>query len=86
MTDKTEEQIAKEKAAVLAMKNAQSNMGAALTRIERLEQALRNANSSISTLKGYISPGVYTYHDGQQNKTCQSVADDAMAAIAKALG
>lgn len=87
MIDKTEEQIAKDKAAVLAMKNAQANMSAALERIATLERALSNASSTIGTLRGYISPSVYVYYTGSNaNTKCQSVADDAMALIAKVLG
>lgn len=86
MAEKTEEQIAKDKAAVLAMKNAQSNMGAALNRIEDLERALRGASSAIGQLKGYISPSVYTYPSNGNSQTCHAAADSAIAHIAKALG
>lgn len=47
-TEKTEEQIAKEKAAVEAMRDAKSNMDAALTRITDLE---RMADAEASTLQ-----------------------------------
>lgn len=40
--EKTDEQIAKDKAAVEAMKNAKSNMDAALQRIALLESRLRS--------------------------------------------
>lgn len=84
MTDQTEEQIAKNKAAVDAMRNAQKNMGSALNRIEDLERALKSASATISALKGYISPNVYQY--GSNSEKCTDVADRAIAAIAKALG
>lgn len=85
--EKTDEQIAKEREAVAAMTNAKANMTNALDRIVTLERALYDAKSNISTLKGYIPPAVYTYSTGQNApKTCVSVADDAIAAIAKVLG
>lgn len=86
MTDlaKSDEQIAKEKAAVDAMKGAQANMTKALDRISTLERALSTASSNISRLKSYIAPGAYTY-DSTNRKTCTSEADDAIAAIAKVL-
>lgn len=86
MSDKTEEQIASEKAAVEAMRNAKSNMTSALERIATLERALWNASSSISGLKNYIAPGAYTYPVSNTSRRCTEVADDAIAAIAKALG
>lgn len=45
MTEKSEEQIDREKAAVASLKGAKSNMAAALERIETLESALRNVRS-----------------------------------------
>jgi hypothetical protein len=85
MADKSEEQIARELAAVQAMKGAKSNMEAALGRIGTLESALRSAASTIGTLKGYIAPQVYTYPVNSSSRRCTEVADDAMAAIAKVL-
>lgn len=84
-TEKTEEQIAKERAAVLAMKNAQANMGSALDRIATLEGALRSASSTISTLKAFIAPGTYAYPVSGNSRKCTDYADDGMAAIAKVL-
>ena len=80
---KSDEQIERERAAVAAMSNAKANMTATLDRIQTLERALLNAKSSISSLKGYIAPNTYTY--GSNGKTCVSVADDAIAAIAKVI-
>ena len=86
MTDKTEEQVAKDRAAIEAMRNAKANMDTALSRIDSLERALDGARSNISRLKTYISPGVYTYPTGSANITCHVAADEMMAAITKVLG
>lgn len=81
--EKTDEQIERERAAVAAMSNAKANMTAALDRIQTLERALASAKSSISMLKTYIAPSVYTYPVSGQSKPCLTVADDAIAAISK---
>lgn len=85
MSEKTEEQIAKEVAAVASMKGAKSQMQAVLERVETLERALRSAQSSIGTLKGYIAPGAYTYPVSGTSRKCTDVADAASAEIAKVL-
>jgi multidrug resistance efflux pump len=85
MTDKTEDKLAQERAAVEAMRNAKSNMASALARVETLESTLRNAQASISRLKGYIAPNVYTYPVSGNSKACTTEADDAIAMIAKVL-
>lgn len=84
--EKSDEQIAKEREAVAAMTNAKANMTNALDRIATLERALNSAKSNISTLKGFIAPTTYTYPSQGNPRTCVSVADDAIAAIAKVLG
>ena len=86
MTDKTEEQLARERAAVASMSSAKANMENALNRIQSLEAALRSASRSITTLKGFIAPQVYTYSVNGNSRTCTAVADDAIAEIAKVLG
>lgn len=83
--EKTEAQIEKEKQAVAAMANAKSNMAAALDRIKTLETALRSASGTISTLKGYIAPNVYTYPVQGNSRRCTDHADAAIAEIAKVL-
>ena len=83
--EKTEEQIANEREAVNAMKNAKSNMTLALERINTLESALRQANNVISSLKSYIAPGAYTYPIQGNSRKCTDIADDGMAAISKVL-
>jgi len=83
--EKTEEQIAREREAVVAMKGAKSNMEAALGRINTLESALRSAKDSISLLKGFIAPQVYAYPVNSNTRRCTDYADDAITAIAKVL-
>lgn len=85
MTDKTEEQITREKAAVDAMKNAKASMSGALDRISTLESALRSASSRIGTLKGFIAPNAYLYPTSSTPKRCTEVADEALADIVKVL-
>lgn len=84
--EKTEEQIAKERAAVDAMRNAKASMTGALERIATLELALDSARRSIGLLKGYISPMVYQYSNGNSTPVlCTVAADNAIAAISKVL-
>lgn len=86
MSEKSEEQIANERAAVDAMRNAKANMTAALDRISTLEKALTSAQYSLSNIKQYIANGAYTYpSDSSRAKKCHDVVDDAVAAIAKVL-
>ena len=84
MTDKTEEKIAQERAAVDAMRNAKSNMDQAFARISTLESALKSASMSISGLKGYIAAGAYCYPCDKPRK-CHDLVDDAVTAIAKVM-
>lgn len=83
--DKTDEKIAQERAAVEAMRHAKSNMTATLDRIGTLERALRDAASTMSSLKSYIAPQAYVYPVSGNSRKCTEIADDAMAAIAKVL-
>jgi ABC-type transporter Mla subunit MlaD len=85
MTEKTEDQIARERASVEAMKNAKANMATVLDRVETLERALRHASGTIGTLKGFIAPSAYQYPVGGSARKCTDIADDAMAAINKVL-
>lgn len=82
MSEKTEEQIAKEKAAVDAMRNARANMDAALCRIVTLEHALRAARDNLGRTKTFIGPGVYVY-EGRQ--TVHAAIDEMVARASKAL-
>lgn len=70
MTDKTEEQIARERAHVAAMKNAQASMTAVL---------------SLTGAKRYISPDVYTY-PGSAQMTVHGRIDQQVADANKVLG
>lgn len=81
--EKSEEVIAREKAAVDAMKNAKANMDSALKRIETLEYALSQARSRIGTFKDYVPSRAHVY-DGR--KTLHTEMDEAIAAVTKALG
>jgi hypothetical protein len=83
VTEKTSEQIERERDAVKAMVNARTNMAAVLERVATLEAALANAGRAIKTLKSFISPEVYRY--GNDNKPCIQTATDALVEIAKAL-
>ena len=85
MTDATEEKIARDKAAVEAMRNAKSNMDAALTRIATLESALGTARDNLRLTKDYIGRGAYTY-PGNVSRTCHDAIDEMIAKAAKALG
>jgi hypothetical protein len=83
--EKTEDQIARERASVDAMRNAKANMTTVLARVETLEQALSSAKGTIGALKGFIAPGAYTYPISGNSRKCTDIADDAIAAIAKVL-
>ena len=88
MTEKTEAQIEREKAAVNAMKNAKSNMDEVLSRVATLERALSNASSAISRLKRHVgSESTMRWHDGRQECVdyVSKYADSEVAVIAKVL-
>ncbi len=57
--EKPEEQIAKEKAAVAAMKGAQTNMQFAISRIETLERVLKNQDFNLTQLRTALGEGLY---------------------------
>ena len=84
MTEKTEEQIAKEKAAVEAMRNARANMDAALSRIVTLESALSAARDDLTRTKQYIGAGAYTYGDNNR-QTVHAYIDTMIVRASKAL-
>lgn len=87
MTDRTEEQIARDKAAVDAMRNAKSNMDAALARITTLEGALKYARDNLTAAKQWVSPNCYTYTgSGRDQRTVHAFVDEAVAHATKALG
>jgi hypothetical protein len=86
MSDKTEEQIAKERDAVEAMRNAKANMTAALDRISTLEFALRAAVAALSRCKGYVGASSYTYPASGDRVTCHVEIDRALAEAQAKLG
>ena len=85
MDTKTEERIAREKAMVDAMKNAKSNMEAALRRIETLELALRRASNSIARFKEFVPKSAYFY-GGQKTLHDEMNAEIANATAALGAG
>jgi hypothetical protein len=85
MTDKTEEQLAKEKASVDAMKNAKANMDAALSRISSLELALMRATESLIRAKANIGSNVYCYPSGGAAKLVHQRIDEEIADLRKVL-
>ena len=85
MTDATEEKIARDKAAVDAMRNAKSNMDAALARIATLEAGLERARANLTRTKDYIGRGAYTY-PGNVSRLVHDAIDEMAAEAAKALG
>ena len=85
MTDKTEEQVAKDKAAVEAMRNAKANMDTTLKRIETLENALGRAINDLKRAKQDISPNVYCYPADNNRQTVHSRIDAEIALLVKVL-
>jgi len=86
MSDRTEEQIARDKAAVDAMRNAKSNMDAALARIATLESALTSARGDLGRAKAFIGQGAYAYPDGSNRVSVHDYIDSMIARATKALG
>jgi hypothetical protein len=85
-TDKSEEQIAKEREAVEAMRNAKANMSAALDRISSLEGALKATIDNLGRARGYISPSVYTYPVSNSSLTVHAQINGWIAAAQAKLG
>lgn len=83
MSDKTEEQIAAEKAAVAAMRNAKANMETAFDRIDTLTRALANAATFIESAKKYVPENAWRYRSEERLSTA---FDEAAAAARAALG
>lgn len=86
MMEKTEEQIAKERAAVDAMRNAKANMEAGIARVSTLEFALRSLVAAHRGLKDYVGKGAYAYPSNSSNVTVHSRIDESCASAEKALG
>lgn len=83
MTEKTEEDIEKDRAAIAAMKNAKSNMEAAIARVSDLERALSRARDSILRFKSFVPEAAYSY--GGKTKLWDEI-DAAVADIEKVRG
>lgn len=83
MADITDEQIAKERAAVEAMKNARANMDASLNRIRTLEQKLQEALSSLRYYKTFVPAAAYSY---EGKKKLHDIMDECAADIMRVLG
>lgn len=81
--EKTEEQIAKERAAVEAMRNARSNMDAALSRIGTLERQLADDRRSIEYYKTFVPKSAYAFRG---EKTLHDIMDEKVFEITKILG
>lgn len=75
-TEKSEEQIVREKKAVDQLRGAKSAMEQALDRINDLERVLKRAREHLVECKRYISPEVYTYREGatKQETVHQKIA------------
>lgn len=83
--EKTDEQVAKEREAVEAMRNAKANMAASLDRITTLETALKTAIHNLGRARNYISPTVYTY-PSNKNETVHAEIDQWIASARAQLG
>lgn len=88
MTEKTEAQIEREKAAVAAMSNAKANMDAVLARVATLERVLSDASSAIGRLKRHVGPESkmeWISPRGEQKDLVTKYADEQIAVIATTL-
>lgn len=83
--EKSDDQIAREREAVASMKGAQSNMKAALDRVQSLEYALSQAVSALRQMKHYTPVGLYI-SNGQSASTVGQYIDEALAKANKVLG
>lgn len=87
MSEAAEEQVAREKAQVAAMRNAQSMMSAVIARNTALEGALKNAADQLASTKNYISDKVYCWaSDNRAQQTVHARVDSQVAELRKVLG
>jgi hypothetical protein len=85
MTD--EENAAKARAQVAAMKNAQAAMSAVLEHNAKLTSSLKIACDALASAKQYISGEVYCWKsDGQAQQKVHSRIDAQVTEARKALG
>lgn len=82
MTEKTEEQIAREKAATDSLRNAQSNIRHSLDRIDTLEQAIRVALNHMNQHVRFVGSEAYVY---EGKKSHQQIVREHIAALNAAL-
>lgn len=85
MTEKSEEQIAKEKEAIDRMRGAQAAMKAALDRIADLERALVAARDDLTRCKAYVGPSTYVWTNNDRITVPEQI-DRYAAEATKALG
>lgn len=71
-----------EKAAVAAMKNAQSNMDRVLKRVSSLESELRMAQATLKNVSGYVGEHSHTWPTSGAN--ARKVRDVIAEAVARA--
>ena len=69
MTEKTEEQIAKEREATEAMKNAKSNMDRVLARVETLTRVLQQAKNDLALVKDWVPQSAYGWRSDTPRHT-----------------
>jgi hypothetical protein len=86
MTDAHDEKVARDKAAVDAMRNAKSNMDAALARITTLEQALTYARDNLGRTKQYIGASNYVWSGSNERQSVHDAIDQMVSHATKALG
>ena len=82
MTDKTDEQLQKEREAIAAMHNAKSNMEKALARIQTLENALRKLGDLATEAHKHLPSTSYMY---QSNRCVKDEFVERAAIILRAL-
>lgn len=86
MTDLTPQEDAA-KAAVVAMRNAQSNMDKVLKRVSHLEDELRLAQSNLKSTLGYVGEHTHQWpaSSGISGRKVKDVIAEAVARIEKVL-
>lgn len=75
------------KAAVVAMRNAQSNMDKVLKRVAQLEDELRTASYALKNTLGYVGEHSHAWpiSSGQPGRKVKDAIGDAIARIEKVL-
>lgn len=86
MADKTEEQIAAEKAAVASLRGAKANIETVLARCVTLENALRVAGENLRHAKNYVGERAYIYGTNGPTKAIRDHLEDQAQAALKLVG